>query len=226
LTRDPTLPKVHVVAAAVIDARERVLIAQRPPDKHLAGLWEFPGGKLESGEERPAGLARELHEELGIIVTGAPRPLIRIEHSYPNKHVHLDIWVVRQYQGDAHGLEGQTIRWVSFEELETVQLLPADGPIVAALKLPETLTDAVTRDYVIAASAAPDADTRLRGVVCEGLADAMAANDAGGNFIVLRRQLPAHELKSLCEMIPIPVYTPGLALEAAWELGASGVSAL
>ena len=70
----------------------------------------------------------------------------------------------------------------------------------------------------------PDAEGRLKGVVCEGLADAMAAGDAGANFVVLAKELPAHELKSLCELVPIPVYTPGLALEEAWAVGASGVS--
>jgi mutator protein MutT len=221
-----TLKRVHVVAAAIIDAQGRVLIAQRPGGKHLAGFWEFPGGKLESGEERRAGLARELHEELGITVLGTPRPLIRVEHTYPDKHVHLDIWVVRQYHGEARGLEGQAVKWVSQKELATVQLLPADGPIVAALKLPETLTAQSTREYAIGNSPEPDAEGRLKGVFCEGQADAMAASDAGADFVVLAKELPTHELKSLCELIPIPVYTPGLALETAWEWGASGVSDL
>jgi mutator protein MutT len=215
-----------VVAAAVIDARGRVLIAQRPSGKHLEGCWEFPGGKLEPGEERRAGLARELREELGIDITGPLRPLIRLEHSYPDKHVHLDIWVVHEYQGEPRGVEGQPLQWVSQKELETVQLLPADGPIVAALRLPETLRSAETKDYVIGASAEPDAQGRLRGVLCAGLAEAMAASDAGANFVVLARELPAHELRSLCELVPVPVYTPGLELEEAWGMGASGVSEL
>jgi 8-oxo-dGTP diphosphatase len=210
----------------VIDAHGHVLIAQRPAGSHMAGFWEFPGGKLEAGEGRRAGLARELNEELGIHITGAPRPLIRLEHSYPSKHVHLDIWVVRQYQGEARGLEGQALRWVSQQELETVQLLPADAPIVAALRLPETLTAGETQEYVVGDSPELDAKGRLKGVVCKGLADAMAASDAGANFVVLAAQLPAHELKSVCELVPIPVYTPGLPLEESWEFGASGVNAL
>jgi mutator protein MutT len=216
--------RIHVVAAAVTDARGRVLIAERPAGKHLAGRWEFPGGKLEAGEERRAGLARELREELGLVLTGTPRPLIRLEHTYPEKHVHLDIWVVHQYRGEARGLEGQAVRWVSQEELETVDLLPADGPIVAALRLPETLTERETAVYAIGASAEPDGKGRLRGVWCEGLADAMAASDAGADFLVLARELPAHELKSLCEMVPQPVYAQALELDAAWELGASGIA--
>jgi mutator protein MutT len=218
-----TLKPIHVVAAAVIDARGRVLIAQRPAGTHMAGAWEFPGGKLESGEERRGALARELREELGISIA-TPRPLIRLRHAYPHKEVYLDIWVVRQYHGEPQGLEGQAVRWCTQAELETVELLPADGPIVAALRLPEVLTARETRDYVVGNSAEPDSEGRLRGVACGGLSDAMAASDAGANFVVLTRELPHEDLQALCEMIPAPVYTPGLNLEAAWDLGATGIA--
>ena len=201
------------------------MIAQRPAGTHMAGAWEFPGGKLENGEERRAALSRELHEEIGIVIS-TPRPLIRLRHAYPHKEVFLDIWVVRHYRGEPHGLEGQAVRWCTQAELESVELLPADGPIVAALRLPEKLQALATQHYVVGASAEPDPEGRLRGVLCSGLSDAMAANDAGANFVVLRRELPHGELRSLCEMVPIPVYTPGLALQEAWELGASGVSEL
>jgi mutator protein MutT len=217
-----SLVKIKVVAAAVIDAHGRVLIAQRPAGSHMAGCWEFPGGKLEAGEERRAGLARELHEELGIVVTGTPRPLIRIEHSYPNKHVHLDIWVVRQYQGEARGFEGQAVRWVTQDELEAVELLPADAPIVAALRLPERLTQTSTADYAISELPA-DVGGRLHGVLCDGMADALAASDAGADFVVLRRELPRNEITSICGMVPIPVYARGITLENSWECGATGV---
>ena len=201
------------------------MIAQRPAGTHMAGAWEFPGGKLENGEERRAALSRELHEEIGIVIS-TPRPLIRLRHAYPHKEVFLDIWVVRHYRGEPHGLEGQAVRWCTQAELESVELLPADGPIVAALRLPEKLQALATQHYVVGASAEPDPEGRLRGVLCSGLCDAMAANDAGANFLVLRRELPHGDLRSLCEMVPIPVYTPGLALQEAWELGASGVSEL
>ena len=204
-----SLPAIKVVAAAVMDAQGRVLIAERPAGKHLAGRWEFPGGKLERGEERRAGLARELREELGIVINGTPRPLIRLEHSYPDKHVHLDIFVVRQFQGDAQGREGQALRWVSQDELEGVELLPADGPIVAALRLPERLTQMIVGD--------------LRGVACEGMADAMAASDAGADFLVMLHELPHGEVRSICELVPVPVYVRGMEVEEAWELGATGV---
>jgi mutator protein MutT len=215
--------RIHVVAAAVIDASGRVLIAQRPPGKHLAGGWEFPGGKLEPSEDRRTGLARELSEELGITLSAPPRPLIRVRHAYDYGEVLIDMWVVRRYSGEPSGLDGQALRWVSQEELEATELLPADGPIVAALRLPERLTEVSTRDYVLARAAEPDAAGRLSGVLCGGMADAMAASDAGANFLVLRNELPYADIRSICELVPIPVYAPALGLEEAWELGATGV---
>ena len=216
-------PLTHVVAAGVMDPAGRVLIAQRPPGKHLAGRWEFPGGKLEAGEDRRAGLARELREELGITLAASPRPLIRVRHRYDYGEVLIDMWMVRGYSGEPKGLEGQALRWCTREELETVELLPADGPIVAALRLPESLTQPATRDYVLGRSAEPNGGGRLRGVWCLGLADAMAASDAGANFLVLRNKLPPAEIISICKMVPVPVYVPGLGLPEAWELGATGV---
>jgi mutator protein MutT len=224
LTRRPDKPLIHVAAAAVTDPAGRVLVAQRPPGKHLAGCWEFPGGKLEAGEDRRAGLARELREELGITLSAAPRPLIRVRHTYDYGEVLIDMWVVRQYSGEPQGLEGQTLRWCTQDQLQSVELLPADGPIVSALRLPERLRQASTRDYVLGRSAEPDAAGRLRGVFCVGLADAMAASDAGANFLVLLNELAPAEITSICELVPVPVYVPGLGLEQAWELGATGVT--
>jgi mutator protein MutT len=225
LTRE-IKPLTHVVAAGVIDAAGHVVIAQRPPGKHMAGRWEFPGGKLGPGEERRSGLARELREELGIILTGPPRPLIRVRHTYDYGEVMIDMWVVRQYSGEPRGIEGQALRRCTLDELGFVELLPADGPIVAALRLPETLSQAVTRDYVLGRPAEPDAAGRLRGVLCEGMADAMAASDAGADFIALQNELSQTELRSLCELVAVPVYTPGPTLEHAWALGATGLNQL
>jgi len=216
-------PLIHVVAAAVIDPVGRVLIAQRPPGKHLAGGWEFPGGKLEPGEERRAGLERELREELGIILSAPPRPLIRVRHAYDYGDVLIDMWVVRHYSGEPRGLDGQALRWCSQHELESVQLLPADGPIVAALRLPERLSETSTPGYVVGRSAQAESDGRLCGVWCDGMADAMAASDAGADFLVLRNELPHAEIRSMCELVPVPVYVPGLGVAQAWELGATGV---
>jgi mutator protein MutT len=223
LTR-PDKPLTHVVAAAVIDLSDRVLIAQRPPGKHLAGRWEFPGGKLEAGEDRRAGLARELLEELGITLIAPPRPLIRVRHTYDYGEVLIDMWVVRQYLGEPRGLEGQALRWCPQDELDPAELLPADGPIVAALRLPERLTQASTQDYVLGRSAEPDAAGRLRGVWCAGMADAMASSDAGADFLVLRTQLSQAETKSICEMVAVPVYVTGVGVEEAWEIGGTGIA--
>ncbi len=217
---DPRLV-VHVVAAAVMDAHHRVLIAQRPAGTHLAGGWEFPGGKLEPGEERSAGLARELHEELGITMA-TPRPLIRVRHAYPSREIFLDVWIVRRYRGEPRGLDGQALRWCTREELATVELLPADGPIVRALWLPERLTRAESPDYRIGRVSA--SDTRLRGAFCASAEEAAGAVDAGAEFLALRREIGDGELAGLCGSVPVPVFARGLALEKAWALGASGVN--
>ena len=128
----PSRPAIHVVAGVLFDAAGRVLLAQRPPGKHLAGGWEFPGGKLEAGEERLAGLARELREELGITVEAA-EPLLRLTHAYPERDVDLDVWLVTRYGGEPRGLDGQALRWCAPRQLGEAGLLPADRPIVATL---------------------------------------------------------------------------------------------
>jgi mutator protein MutT len=222
LNPDPTRLATHVVAAAVTQASGRVLIAQRPPGKHLAGGWEFPGGKLDPGEDRRAGLARELREELGITIS-TPRPLIRVRHTYDYGSVLIDMWVVRHYSGEPSGLDGQALRWVSQEELEAVELLPADGPIVAALRLPERLTQASTAHYAVRELGGPDSGGRLRGVWCASFADAMAGSDAGADFIVLRNELAHEEITSICELIAVPVYVRGVGLEESWGFGATGI---
>jgi mutator protein MutT len=232
LTPDDPRPAVHVVAGAVTDATGRVLIAQRPAGKHLAGGWEFPGGKLESGEKREAGLARELLEELGITIT-TPRPLIRVRHAYPTREVLLDMWVVTRYRGEPRGLDGQALRWCTQEDLPAANLLPADKPIVAALRLPERLTEASSRSYSVGELSSlgrPGADehahggTRLRGVVCASVEDGVSAVSAGAGFLVMRNAIGDGELARLCDLVAAPVFARGLDLERAWELGASGVN--
>jgi 8-oxo-dGTP diphosphatase len=217
----------------VSDAAGRVLIAQRPSGKHLAGGWEFPGGKLEPGEERLAGLARELREELDISIIGIPRPLIRVHHAYPSREVLLDIWVVKRYSGEARGLDGQALRWCTQEELEAAELLPADRPILRALRLPERLRQLASRYHCVgdlsslgrSAAVADAGDTaRLRGVFCASAEEGSAAARAGADFLVMRDVLADEQLKALCGMVSVPVYAMGVALEKAWELGASGVS--
>jgi mutator protein MutT len=232
LSRDVPRPFIHVVAAAVLDATGRVLIAQRPPGKHLAGGWEFPGGKLEPGEERLAGLARELCEELGITVA-TPRPLIRVRHVYPSREVLLDMWVVRQYRGEPRGLDGQALRWCTHEELAMAELLPADKPIVAALRLPEQLTEASSPWYNISdlssmgrarVGAEVTHNAPLCGVFCASVSQAAASAHTGADFLVLSEVLPSGELATLCQLVSLPVYARGLAVEEAWTLGASGTN--
>jgi mutator protein MutT len=219
-------PVVHVVAAAVIDTAGRVLIAQRPSGTHYAGGWEFPGGKLEPGEERAAGLARELKEELGIGIA-APRPLMRVQHAYPSRVVLLDMWVVKRYAGEPKGLDGQALRWCAQEDLAAAELLPADKPIVAALRLPERLTQITTLYYAVGhADAAVGAagEGQLRGVFCASAAAAVAAARAEADFLVLVSELPDAQIADLCRSVPMPVYARGIPLESAWGLGASGIN--
>ncbi len=124
---------IHVVAGALFDEQGRVLIAQRPPGKHMAGGWEFPGGKVEPGEEPRAGLVRELREELGIEVHEAA-PLIAYEHQYPHRRVLLDLWVVTRYSGEPQPLDAPALQWAAIGDLERVGLLEADRPMIGALR--------------------------------------------------------------------------------------------
>ena len=124
---------LRVVAAVMYDAAGRVLIAQRPAGKFLAGKWEFPGGKLEPGESAEAGLARELAEELGVQLQSC-RPLLSLRHDYPHARVELATLLVERYAGEPAGREGQALKWVRPAELYTEDLLPADRPIVDRLQ--------------------------------------------------------------------------------------------
>jgi 8-oxo-dGTP diphosphatase len=121
-----------VVAAALYDADGRLLIAQRPPGKHLAGRWEFPGGKLAAGESELAALTRELREELGVEVLAA-RPFMRLEHAYPDRTVELSLWIVERFRGVPRSLDAQQLRWVAPAALAAEDILEADRPFVAAL---------------------------------------------------------------------------------------------
>ncbi|HET7931936.1 MAG TPA: Nudix family hydrolase [Rhodanobacteraceae bacterium] len=125
----------QVAAGILADARGRVLLMQRLPGKHLAGLWEFPGGKLEPGETIEQALARELSEELGVAVTAA-EPLISIPWHYPEKSVRLHAWRVTAWRGVPHAREGHPLRWVDVRDMDVATMPAADAPIVSALRLP------------------------------------------------------------------------------------------
>jgi 8-oxo-dGTP diphosphatase len=123
---------VLVVAAALYDAAGRVLIAQRPAGKALAGRWEFPGGKVADGESERAALARELREELGIEVAAA-RPLMRLHHDYDDRSVELSLWTIEHYSGTPQCLDGQRLKWVLPAHLAEEDILEADQPFVTLL---------------------------------------------------------------------------------------------
>lgn len=127
---------IHVAAAAIFDSAGRVLVALRPDGAHQGGLWEFPGGKLEPGEQPYDGLRRELHEELGIELIQA-RPLLRVIHHYGDRSVLLDVWKVEAFHGQPHGREGQPLQWIAPHALPDLQMPAADRPIVNAVRLPD-----------------------------------------------------------------------------------------
>jgi 8-oxo-dGTP diphosphatase len=123
-----------VAACALVDADGRVLITQRPAGKPMAGLWEFPGGKVEEEETPEATLIRELKEELGIDTQGAClAPLTFASHSYEDFHLLMPLYVCRRWQGIPRPLEGQAVRWVRAKELRDYPMPPADVPLIAPL---------------------------------------------------------------------------------------------
>ena len=126
---------VLVAACALIDADGRVLIAQRPQGKAMAGLWEFPGGKVESGERPELSLIRELKEELGIDVKEeCLAPLTFASHLYPDFHLLMPLYVCRRWNGTVTPREGQTLAWVRPPKLGQYPMPPADKPLVAMLQ--------------------------------------------------------------------------------------------
>jgi 8-oxo-dGTP diphosphatase len=127
------IPELHVAAGILTDQSRGVLIAQRAKNSHMGGAWEFPGGKLASGETPLQGLVRELREELEIEVEYA-RFLLVHEHRYPDRHVRLHVWKVLHWSGEPRGVEGQPLQWLQPSELTGAGLLPADQPIVSALE--------------------------------------------------------------------------------------------
>ena len=175
--------RIHVMAAVIRDAEQRILIAKRPDHAHQGGLWEFPGGKLEPGESRLEALQRELREELGITVQQA-RPLIDLQHNYPDKHIRLDVWEVSEFTGTAHGAEGQPVQWVTEQQLPSYAFPAANQPIVAAARLPQR--------YLIT----PDCPSAE---VLKGIEYAIGA---GISLIQLRQtQLRIEDYEALCKEV-------------------------
>lgn len=190
-TAPDALPLIPVACGVLRRADGRVLLTQRPPGKVAAGAWEFPGGKIETGESAAEALARELHEELHVEVERA-RPLIRLRHAYSNRVVRLDAWLVSAHRGTIEGREGQRCAWVSLEEIERYPVLPTVAPILASLRLPEhyvfTPPDADAGRIEAGLSTLPEkALLRLR---LPGLA-------AGPYEALARRLLPAARARGL-----------------------------
>ena len=130
-----SLPTVLVVAAALSDADGRVLIAQRPEGKALAGLWEFPGGKIEPGERPEQALIRELHEELGIDVNAAClAPFVFTSHAYDSFHLLMPLYLLRRWSGTVQRREHAALKWVKPSQLSDYPMPPADEPLVAWLR--------------------------------------------------------------------------------------------
>jgi 8-oxo-dGTP diphosphatase len=128
-------PVVLVAAVALVDADGRVLLAQRPSGKSMAGLWEFPGGKVKAGETPEAALIRELAEELGIDVeTSCLAPLTFASHSYPEFHLLMPLYACRKWSGIPVAREGQQLAWVRPLRLGDYPMPPADAPLIAMLR--------------------------------------------------------------------------------------------
>ncbi|MCU0815837.1 MAG: (deoxy)nucleoside triphosphate pyrophosphohydrolase [Cypionkella sp.] len=126
---------VLVSAVALVDLDGRVLLAQRPEGKSLAGMWEFPGGKVEQGETPEAALIRELHEELGIETwASCLAPLTFASHTYESFHLLMPLFICRRWGGTVQGREGQALAWVRPEKLRDYPMPPADLPLIPILR--------------------------------------------------------------------------------------------
>ncbi len=124
-----------VVAAALVDSEGRVLIAQRPEGKQLAGMWEFPGGKVEPGETPELALIRELEEELGITVKQAClAPFVFASHTYDDFHLLMPLFLIRRWEGEVVSKEHSALKWVRPNDMRTYPMPPADAPLVAWLQ--------------------------------------------------------------------------------------------
>lgn len=190
-----------------------MLLSRRPDHVHQGGLWEFPGGKVEAGEEVMAALNRELAEELGLQCLAA-RPLITVHHHYADKQVWLDVWCVERWTGQPTGREGQPLRWVAPDALPDVEMPAADVPIINAIRLPSR--------YLVTPEPTGDDAAFL---------DELAASlNSGARLVQLRaKALPATRYASLARKVIVATRNHGgqLLLNAepslALALGADGV---
>ncbi|WP_461537803.1 Nudix family hydrolase [Spongorhabdus nitratireducens] len=185
---EPENKVVHVAVAVIQRSDGSVFVARRPTDKHMGGMWEFPGGKVEAGETLHEAMKRELLEELGV-ETETVAPVIQIQHEYPEKTVLLDVWQVRIIAGEPHGAEGQPVCWRPVNELRDEDFPPANRPIISALKLPSR--------YLITGRFSDESDLRVR------LEHALKA---GTQLICFRAPWLSNEsYHDLCERIVAPL---------------------
>jgi len=128
-----TQPAINVAIGILINDQQQILVGQRPPNTIMPGYWEFPGGKIESGETPQRALHRELAEEIGIDVLVAE---VLLDFSYVRDDLprHIHVWLIKSYHGEPHGREGQPIKWVAISELRDINLLPMNEPIIKALE--------------------------------------------------------------------------------------------
>ncbi|WP_343312920.1 8-oxo-dGTP diphosphatase MutT [Brucella sp. BE17] len=127
-------PIILVGAVALVDSDGRVLLAQRPEGKQLAGLWEFPGGKVEAGETPEETVIRELQEEIGIKTkVDCLAPLTFASHTYESFHLLMPLYICRRYEGIPRGLEGQALKWVRPKDMRDYPMPPADEPLIPFL---------------------------------------------------------------------------------------------
>lgn len=124
--------RVEVAAGILLDSEHRVLIAERLDGDPFNGMWEFPGGKINTGESPESALVRELAEEIGIVAQQF-ESFMKLDHDYPDRAVRLHFFMVSRWSGDVLGMEGQVIRWVLPKDIEADLMLPADSPVIAAL---------------------------------------------------------------------------------------------
>ena len=131
----PTLPTVFVAAAAILDRKKRVLVAQRPAGKPMAGLWEFPGGKIDAGELPEYALMRELEEELGIETRPCCMSAVGFaSHTYEKFHLLMPLFAIRVWKGDPVAKDGQVLKWVDIVDLYTLDMPDADKPLIHQLE--------------------------------------------------------------------------------------------
>ena len=133
MPRQARLKRIAVVAGILRNEHDQVLVAERIGDGPFHGLWEFPGGKIDASEAAPAALSRELEEEIGITVVES-RHFLRLRHDYEDRRVGIDFFLVERWDNEPEGLEGQRLKWVAIAELSAEELLPADAPVVEALR--------------------------------------------------------------------------------------------